>query len=94
MPRYDYKCPICDAVAEIDHPMVYSERPVCDNCGLAEMRRLYSMPAVNWGGMAPSQGEMHPHTKQLINDAPKRRDNETPHQSNRLAEINRRLQNG
>ncbi len=38
MARYDYKCPVCETIFEVEHPM--SERPVitCPTCGEVAQR--------------------------------------------------------
>ena len=49
MARYDYKCPACDIVFEVEHPM--SERPVihCPTCG-AEAQRVFSATGIHFEG--------------------------------------------
>lgn len=52
--------------------MLYSTATMCD-CGLL-MQRVPLPVAVNWGGMRPSRGELHPKIRRLIETAPERRD--------------------
>ena len=94
MPRYDYRCPVCGTQIEIERPMQFSDDPVVCECRMAEMQRVFTMPNVNWNGLPPWKGEISPDVKRMVEEAPRRRDNETPHKSSRLAEINRRLQHG
>lgn len=94
MPLYDFTCEHCAETVEVSMPMSdLGVQVFCPMCHTI-MRRRFTMPRINWNGLAPSQGEMHPTTKQMIADAERRRDQETPHQSRRLAELNRRLQDG
>lgn len=50
-----------------------SSTPICSKCG-EEMTRIYSAPAVNWGGLAPSKGEYSDTFKDFFRTAPERRE--------------------
>lgn len=54
-------------------PMAYSEPVICSVCG-ATMWRKPQAVAISWGGLRPSQGEIHPNIQHMINDAPRRRE--------------------
>ena len=49
MARYDYKCPACDKVFEVEHPM--SEHPLitCPDCG-SEAQRVFSASGIVFEG--------------------------------------------
>lgn len=49
MARYDYRCPSCEAVFEVEHPM--SEHPViiCPDCG-AQAERVFSPSGIRLVG--------------------------------------------
>lgn len=49
MARYDYKCPQCETVFEVEHPM--SERPkvVCPTCG-TEAQRVFTATGIHFEG--------------------------------------------
>lgn len=65
MPLYLYVCPICQEEQEIERSMSEVEEPIAcpKHKPVIAMRRRYTMPGVNWGGLAPSQGEVHPAIK-------------------------------
>lgn len=49
MARYDYRCPSCDTIFEVEHPM--SEHPLvtCPSCG-TEAQRVFSASGVSFQG--------------------------------------------
>ncbi len=49
MARYDYKCPQCETVFEVEHPM--SERPTitCPTCGEVA-QRVFSATGIHFEG--------------------------------------------
>jgi putative FmdB family regulatory protein len=49
MARYDYKCPSCETVFEVEHPM--SEHPtiLCPKCG-QEAQRVFSASGIHFEG--------------------------------------------
>ncbi|MBE6480709.1 MAG: FmdB family transcriptional regulator [Olsenella sp.] len=49
MARYDYRCPRCETVFEVEHPM--SEHPLvtCPSCG-AEAERVFSASGISFQG--------------------------------------------
>lgn len=57
----------------VTHRMLYTTSIVCSVCD-AEMWRKPQPITVTWGGMAPSQGELHPEIRGLIDTADERRD--------------------
>jgi len=74
MPDYIYRCHNGHET-EIPENMIVPWRVVCLECGAAMLRKPQVI-RVNWGGMPPSAGEIHPHIKEIINDAPRRRGEE------------------
>ena len=54
-------------------PMEYSTAVICTTCGL-EMWRKPQQVTVTWGGLRPSQGEVNPVIRSMIDDAPRRRE--------------------
>ena len=74
MPDYDYKCLDCGHKLVINHPMINYDAPRCPKCAEVRLQKVYKKVNINWGGLRPSQGEIHPNIKQLIDDAPRRRD--------------------
>lgn len=75
MPDYLYYCKECHRQIEITEPMHSNIPVICNYCG-GVMRRRPQKQAVNWGGMKPSKGEIHPTIKDFIDDAPRRREEE------------------
>lgn len=71
--QYVYRCPDCGSERVITHAMTADPLVVCSECG-GHMRRRPQNVKVNWGGLKPSQGDIHPNIRQLIDDAPRRRD--------------------
>lgn len=71
MPEYVY---ICDEghEREIYEPMVCDIPRICHECD-GEMWRKPSMPMVNWNGLRPSEGELHPHLQEVVEGADQRR---------------------
>jgi putative FmdB family regulatory protein len=75
MPEFIYRCRDCGSETEVTEPM-HSRIPViCVQCG-GTMRRRPLKVRVNWGGMKPSKGELHPNIKSWINGAQQRREEE------------------
>jgi hypothetical protein len=76
MPEYIY-------IDKNDHrqtmtlPMTYGTAVICTTCGL-EMWRKPQAAAITWGGLKPSQGQIHPDIQHMIDDAPRRREEYTP----------------
>jgi len=54
------------------HRMLYGTAVVCEKCG-EEMGRIPQVTRVNWNGNR-AVSEIHPNIKNLIDEAPKRRD--------------------
>lgn len=73
MPTYEFRC-VNNHVFEMDMDIGETCHVPCPTCG-AEMRRRFTMPYVNWGGLKPSQGELAPAIKKMIADAPEEREN-------------------
>ena len=72
MPSYVYRCE-CGRDVERFERMFYSTAVVCPDCG-GDMWRVPQRTAVVWGGLRPSQGELHPEVRSMIDDAPRNRD--------------------
>ena len=71
MPTYVY----LDAkghTQEISHRMLYGTAIICE-CGLTMLRVPQSF-RVNWNGRAPSAGDISPVVQQMIDNAPRGRD--------------------
>jgi putative FmdB family regulatory protein len=45
MPFYDYKCPKCCDLLEIEKSMTDASRPVCPKCKI-EMQRIFYAPSI------------------------------------------------
>lgn len=71
-PLYDYVCEAGHLQSEF-HRTDESPVIVCKECG-DKMRKRISMPNVNWNGLKPSGGEIHPNIQKLIDTAPERRE--------------------
>lgn len=55
MARYDYKCPECDYLAEIENPISQPLPEVeCEECNVEMKRVIHATPAIfhggGWGG--------------------------------------------
>lgn len=81
MPSYVYTCEQGHRIERRER-MFYSTAVVCD-CG-GEMHRVPQPFTVNWNGLAPSQGELHPNIRQHIENAPERREQVEAKYENRL----------
>lgn len=75
MAEYIYHCRQCGNETDVSEPMLAISTIYCDACG-AVMRRRPLKVRVNWGGLRPSQGFIHPAIRQFVNDAPRRREEE------------------
>ena len=85
MPEYIYRCKAGHEQTIIE-PMFTVTTTWCAECG-AKMARKPQIISVNWGGLAPSQGELAPVQKAIIEGAPERRDKEVPHLGRTLAKL-------
>ena len=56
----------------VNQHMATNERVICIECG-SVMWRKPQVVRVNWNGLKPSQGELHPELKELVDTAPERR---------------------
>jgi putative FmdB family regulatory protein len=75
MPKYVYKCPQCGKEADVVHGPGEAVTVFCPEGDRVLMRRKFVMPGVNWSGMPPSKGEVHPKIKaELENGYRRRRD--------------------
>ncbi|KPJ89946.1 MAG: hypothetical protein AMJ53_15260 [Gammaproteobacteria bacterium SG8_11] len=54
------------------HRMLYTTGIICDDCG-GPMWRKPQPVAINWGGLAPSQGELAPELQRLTNESERQR---------------------
>ena len=71
MPEYLMMCKN-KHTCTIEQPMVTTERVVCPDCGSLMWRKPQAV-RVNWNGLKPSQGELDPEIKKLVDTAPERR---------------------
>ena len=73
MPQYKFRCQAghdTDIIAPMDnHPSLVA----CSTCGTMA-RRVWAMPRVNWNGLPPSAGDLHPNLKRELSDAERNRD--------------------
>jgi len=70
---YVYRCTICGYQDDYEHGMLEDCEIWCPKCG-GQMRRRPQKVRVNWGGLRPSQGEIHPNIKAQIENAPRYRE--------------------
>ncbi len=76
MPEYDYQCPECKKVIEAKRIMAHRNVvPECPDCKVRTKRIITQMPAVNWGGLRPSQGELAPIIQDMVDHEEENRDN-------------------
>ena len=73
MPEYIYICPNGHEV-EIKEPMFFDITRFCHVCQ-EQMWRKPQMPAINWNGLKPSQGELAPVIQDMVNNEDENRDN-------------------
>ncbi len=67
MPTYIYRCSSCRRRFERVHSIAACDRAQpCPACGSAETYRIPQAARANWGGLAPSQGEMSPAVRALV----------------------------
>jgi hypothetical protein len=72
MPVYTYLCEEKHETTLV-HPMMETPIVYCPVC----KRLMHKKPqhlGVNWNGMKPSQGQLHPNIQKLIDTVPERRD--------------------
>lgn len=72
MPEYRYRCPNGHEQS-ITHPMSWPGPVLCDTCG-SVMQKRPQVLSVNWKGLRPSKGEVGPIIRNLLDTAPRRRD--------------------
>ena len=65
MPEYIYIC-VCKNEITVVEPMVVTSHPTCPICD-GGMWRKPQMPAINWNGLRPSQGDLPPAIQQHVN---------------------------
>ena len=73
MANYVYRCPDCGNECVVAHSMHDNPDVWCGECR-GKMRRRPQKVGVNWGGLPPSKGFIHPKIRQHIEDAPRRRE--------------------
>ena len=56
MPTYDYRCIGCNRTAEVEKGMFEDVTVHCTWCG-SRMNKIIGAPAINWGGLKPSDLE-------------------------------------
>jgi hypothetical protein len=71
MPEYTYTDEH-DHISIAFHGMHENPEIIC-GCGLP-MWRKPTVKGINWGGLSPSQGEMHPNTIEFLNGVDERRE--------------------
>jgi len=75
MPIYDYQCLECGKVIEASRVMAHRDCvPDCPECKI-RTKRLIRMPAINWNGLKPSQGELPLSVQDMVNHEDENRDN-------------------
>ena len=72
MPDYLYRCASGHEWSRIER-MLYGTAILCPMCGADAWRKPQPV-GVNWGGLRPSQGELSPAVKDLINGVDERKD--------------------
>lgn len=72
MPAYCYRCPKGHEIPRTER-MLYGTAIVCESCQAA-MHRVPQPVMVNWGGLRPSAGQMHPRIAEHIAAAPRLQD--------------------
>lgn len=80
MPEYIYRCPECQNEVTVAESMLAESQIYCSECD-EQMRRKPLWMRVNWGGLRPSQGELHPNIKREIAAAERSREEMIPHVS-------------
>ena len=73
MPEYTYICANGHEL-EVKEEMFCDDKRLCHQCG-TEMWRKPQMPAINWNGLKPSQGELAPAIQDMVNNEDENRDN-------------------
>ena len=71
MPEYLMRCKNGHEQTVFQH-MEPTAQTTCPICG-SPMWRKPQPVMVNWNGLRPSQGELHPEIKELVDTAPERR---------------------
>jgi hypothetical protein len=71
MPEYLYLCP-SGHVKSLTHRMMYTTGVICD-CGAAMVRKPQTF-LVSWGGLKPSDGDLSPVARDMIENRSRRRD--------------------
>lgn len=80
---YVYRCKAGHEI-EFEHGMLEEPSVTCE-CG----RVMWKCPQpvfVNWNGLRPSQGEIHPKVRELVETGPERREKYWEEKSGRKAE--------
>lgn len=72
MPEYTMTCPNRH-YATIEQPMITTDVVFCGVCGEAMWRKPQPV-SINWNGLRPSQGELHPDVRELIDTQDQRQD--------------------
>jgi len=70
MPTYVYRCK-CGNETIVVEPMMAISDVYCNECG-SVMWRKPQLLRINWNGLKPSQGEIHPNIREFIDDTPRR----------------------
>ena len=73
MPEYIYICANGHEL-EVKEGMFCDDERLCNECRTA-MWRKPNMPAVNWNGLKPSQGELAPVIQDMVDYEDENRDN-------------------
>jgi putative FmdB family regulatory protein len=67
MPVYEYICDECGKVYEVSQDLREKEPIKCYTCNKLTKRK-FTVPNINWNGLRPSQGEIHPNIKHHIEE--------------------------
>jgi putative FmdB family regulatory protein len=76
MRTYVYQCenPRCHGRFEVRHGVAgCDDAHPCPACGGRDTHRVPQAVGVNWGGLAPSQGELSPAMRELVDEGNRQR---------------------
>ena len=73
MPEYTYRCQEGHECL-INEGMFSKVAVMCQICG-NKMWRKPQVPAINWNGLKPSQGELAPAIQEMVDNEDENRDN-------------------
>jgi len=70
MPKYDYRCPSCDAEFEVSRPMRATEEVCCPSCG-SVATKIFAPVSVAFKGTGFHNTDYRPKPVDTSSDAPK-----------------------